>query len=113
MIVHVVLINFRHGIPVDTRWECVRRLRELTTLVPGLTNLRAGLNVTTMERAWDMSMTAEFAALDEMTAYSTHPAHVDVQHFIDSYAADVIRIDFDPDSPPPVRGKSALTKAIS
>jgi hypothetical protein len=102
MIVHVVLINFRYGIPADTRWECVRRLRELATLVPGLTNLRVGLNVTTMDHAWDMSLTAEFAALEEITAYSTHPAHVDAQHFVDDYAADVIRIDFDPDSPLPM-----------
>jgi hypothetical protein len=105
MIVHVVLINFRNGIPADTRWECVGRLRELATLVRGLTNLRVGLNVTTMERAWDMSVTAEFAALEDMTAYSTHPAHVDAQHFVDSYAADVIRIDFDPDSRPATPGK--------
>src|ERR1700682_1045087 len=105
MIQHVVLINFRHGIPADTRWECVRRLRELATLVPGLTNLRVGLNATTMERAWDMSVTAEFAALEEMAAYSTHPAHVDAQHFVDDYAVDVIRIDFDPDSPLSLPGK--------
>jgi|ERR1700694_1825740 len=105
MIVHVVLINFRHGIPADTRWECVRRLRELATLVPGLTNLRVGLNVTTKEHAWDMSVTAEFATLEEMTAYGTHPAHLDAQQFIDGYASGVIRIDFDPDSPLPVRGK--------
>jgi hypothetical protein len=105
MIQHVVLINFRHGIPAETRWECVRRLREVATLVPGLTNLRVGLNVTTMERAWDMSVTAEFANLGDMTAYSAHPAHLDAQHFVDDYAADVIRIDFDPDSPLPVPRK--------
>jgi hypothetical protein len=105
MIVHVVLINFRHGILADTRWECVRRLRELATLVPGLTNLRVGLNVTTLDHAWDMSLTAEFAALEEMTAYSAHPAHADAQHFVDDYAADVIRIDFDPDSPLPAPRK--------
>jgi hypothetical protein len=46
-----------------------------------------------------MSITAEFADLKEMTAYSAHPAHVDAQHFVDSYAADVTRIDFDPDTP--------------
>jgi hypothetical protein len=105
MIQHVVLINFRHGIPAETRWECVRRLREVATLVPGLTNLRVGLNVTTMERTWDMSVTAEFANLGDMTAYSAHPAHLDAQHFVDDYAADVIRIDFDPDSPLPVPRK--------
>ena len=105
MIQHVVLINFRHGIPSDTRCECARRLRELATLVPGLTNLRVGLNATTMERAWDMSVTAEFATLEEMTAYGTHPAHVDAQHFVDDYAVDVIRIDFDPDSPLSLPGK--------
>jgi hypothetical protein len=105
MIQHVVLINFRHGIPADTRWECVRRLRELATLVPGLTKLRVGLNVTTMERAGDMSITAEFAALEEMVAYGSHPAHVEAQHFVDGYAADVVRIDFEPDSPLPVPRK--------
>jgi hypothetical protein len=99
MIQHVVLINFRHGIPQGTRWECVRRLRELPTLVPGLTNFRVGLNVTTKEHAWDMSVTAEFPTLEEVTAYSTHPAHLDAQRFVDSYAADLTRIDFDPDSP--------------
>jgi hypothetical protein len=106
MIVHVVLINFRHGIPADVRCECVRRLRELAILVPGLTNFRVGLNVTTMDGAWDMSVTAEFTALEEMTAYSAHPAHVDAQRFVDGYAADLIRIDFDPDSPLTVAGKT-------
>jgi hypothetical protein len=106
MIQHVVLINFRHGIPAETRCECVRRLRELATLVPGLNNLRVGLNVTTIDRAWDMSITAEFATLEEVTAYSTHPAHVDAQQFVDGYAADVTRIDFDPDGPLAVVGKT-------
>jgi hypothetical protein len=105
VIQHVVLINFRHGIPAETRWECVCRLRELATLVPGLTNFRVGLNMTTMDRAWDMSVTAEFVSLEEMTAYSTHPAHVRAQQFVDSYAADLIRIDFDPDSPLAAPGK--------
>jgi hypothetical protein len=45
MIQHVVLINFRHGIPADTRWECVRRLRELATLVPGLTGIFLGASL--------------------------------------------------------------------
>jgi hypothetical protein len=106
MIQHVVVINFRHGIPADTRCECVRRLRELATLVPGVTNLRVGLNATTLDRSWDMSLTAEFATLEDMTAYGTHPAHLDAQHFVDSYTADVIAIDFDPDGPLAAVGKT-------
>jgi hypothetical protein len=99
VIAHVVLINFRHVIPSDTRWESVRRLRERATHVPGLTNFRVGMNATTAEHAWDLSVTADFEGLDEMTAYSTHPAHLDAQHFVDNYAVEVVRIDFDPDSP--------------
>jgi hypothetical protein len=40
-----------------------------------------------------------------MVAYGSHPAHVEAQHFVDGYAADVVRIDFEPDSPLPVPRK--------
>jgi hypothetical protein len=69
MIQHVVLINFRHGVPESVRHQCLMGLRELASLVPGLTNWRVGLNMTTAQRAWDMSVTGEFATLDDVAAY--------------------------------------------
>ncbi|BBX95294.1 Dabb family protein [Mycobacterium lacus] len=99
MIQHVVLINFRHGVPEATRRECVARLRELATLVPGLSNWRVGTNLTTMTRAWDMSLIGEFASLADVAAYRDHPAHRDAQQFVDAYAAETIGIDFDPEIP--------------
>ena len=68
MIQHVVLVNFRHGVPESMRHECVMRLRELAGLVPDMKNWRVGLNMTTVLRAWDMSVTGEFATLDDVAA---------------------------------------------
>jgi Stress responsive A/B Barrel Domain len=96
MIQHVVLVNFRHGVPESMRQQCVVRLRELAWLVPGLTNWRVGLNMTTMMRAWDMSVTGEFATLDDVAAYRAHPAHQEAQRFVDGFAAETIGVDFDP-----------------
>jgi hypothetical protein len=50
MIQHVVLVNFRHGVPESMRHECVMRLRELAGLVPDMKNWRVGLNMTTVLR---------------------------------------------------------------
>jgi hypothetical protein len=41
MIRHVVMINFRHGVPESARHLCVATLRELANLVPGLANWRS------------------------------------------------------------------------
>ncbi|BBX74464.1 Dabb family protein [Mycobacterium shinjukuense] len=99
MIQHVVLINFRHGVPETTRQQCVARLRELANLIPGLSNWRVGTNLTTMTRAWDLALVGEFDTLDDMTAYRDHPAHRDAQEFVDAYAAETIGVDFDPVTP--------------
>ena len=99
MIQHVVLINFRHGVPESVRHKCVMRLRELASLVPGLTNWRVGLNMTIAQRACDMSVTGEFATLDDVAAYRAHPAHRDAQQFVDGYAAETIGVDFDSATP--------------
>jgi hypothetical protein len=99
MIQHVVMINFRLGVPESARRRCVTRLRELVDLVPGLANWRVGTNLTAMTRAWDMALTGEFATLEDMLAYRAHPAHLDAQKFVDTYAADTISVDFDPTGP--------------
>jgi hypothetical protein len=97
MIQHVVLVNFRHGVPESMRHECVMRLRELAGLVPDMKNWRVGLNMTTVLRAWDMSVTGEFATLDDVAAYRAHPAHEDAQRFLDGFAAETISVDFEAD----------------
>jgi hypothetical protein len=98
MIQHVVLINFRHGVPEHTRHECADRLRALAELVPGLGNWRVGANRSTLARAWDLGVTGEFASIEDMLAYRAHPAHRAAQAFVDDYAADTVGIDFDPHS---------------
>ncbi|MGW4241703.1 Dabb family protein [Nocardia sp. NPDC004722] len=96
MIQHVVLINFRHGVPQNTRAECVRRLRELETLVPGLRRWRVGDNLSSLARAWDVALTGEFDRLEDVFAYRAHPAHRAAQDFVDAHAAETVGVDFDP-----------------
>lgn len=96
MIQHVVLVNFRTGVPHDVRQECARRLRDLEHTVPGLKAWRVGLNVTTADRAWDMGLTAEFENLEQVAAYRNHGSHRAAQHFVDQYAEQTIGVDFDP-----------------
>lgn len=96
MIQHVVLVNFRPDTPTDTRHECVRRLRELAELVPGLNEWRVGLNLTDLNRSWDMALTGQFESLDDVFAYRAHPAHRKAQKFVDENAAETVGVDFDP-----------------
>jgi hypothetical protein len=96
MIQHVVLINFRHGVTEEQRQECVRRLRRLSGVVPGLRTWRVGCNVAPLERAWDLGLTAEFDDVDAVLAYRAHPAHLEAEAFVDACAEETVGIDFDP-----------------
>lgn len=98
MIQHVVLVNFRTGVPQEDRSRCVHELRTLQERVPGLRAWRVGLNRTVMDRAWDLGLTGEFDSVDAMLAYRAHPQHVEVQHLVDSLAAETIGVDFDPEA---------------
>lgn len=66
------------GTPEERRELAVRfadALMELPAMIPELKSMKTGLNVNPNE-TFDVILTAEADSLEDIAAYSAHPAHV-------------------------------------
>lgn len=49
-------------------------LNKLPAIIPELISIRTGININPAEN-WDVALIAEAASLEDIAAYSAHPAH--------------------------------------
>ncbi|MDE6288450.1 MAG: Dabb family protein [Muribaculaceae bacterium] len=77
MIKHTVTFKLK-GTPEERREAATRfaaALDALPAVIPQLLSIETGVNINPAE-SWDVTLTATAATLDDVAAYSAHPAHL-------------------------------------
>lgn len=70
-------------------------LMELPAIIPQLSSMQTGLNVNPKED-YDVILTAEADTLDDIAAYSAHPAHLACVEIIKGHIASRACVDWQP-----------------
>ena len=70
-------------------------LMELPAIIPQLSSMQTGLNVNPKED-YDVILTAEADTLDDIAAYSSHPAHLACVEIIKGHIASRACVDWQP-----------------
>lgn len=95
MIKHVV--TFRLSGSADVKREVAARFCEalngLPSLIPELVSMETGVNVNPAED-WDVCLIATARSLEDVAAYSAHPAHRQAVEIIAPYKAARACVDF-------------------
>lgn len=95
MVKHVVTFKFK-GTP-EERKEVSRKFMEALIQLPDeieqLISMEVGINENPAE-SWDLVLTATAASLEDVAAYSAHPAHVEAVKIIAGYKEDRACVDY-------------------
>lgn len=95
MIKHVVSFKFK-GSP-EERKEVARKFADALLALPAqidqLKAMEVGINENPAE-TWDLVLTAAADSLEDVAAYSAHPAHVDAVKIIAPFKEDRACIDY-------------------
>jgi len=96
MLVHVVLMRLRPGIPESARGELARRVADLAESVAGPDACVVGPNVTEepLSQGFDFGFVLRFAGHAQLDAYHTNPAHLPISLVIRDLARTVLVFDF-------------------
>jgi hypothetical protein len=96
MLVHVVLMRLRPGVPGAALGELARRVSDLADSVSGPNSCVVGPNVTEepLAQEFDFGFVLRFAGHAELDAYHVNPAHLPVSLVIQDLARTVLVFDF-------------------
>jgi hypothetical protein len=96
MICHVVLYRLKGGVTQQQRDQLVRDARQRLAKLPGLRNLRVGLNLAPADGSFDIGMYMEFADAAALQRYRVDPQHQAFVHeCVDPVVANTERFDFE------------------
>lgn len=75
---HIVMFRFRDDVPADLRRTAREAFKQgiesLPATIPFIRSVHVGFNINESEK-WDICLNSTFDNLDDVKAYSTHPAH--------------------------------------
>lgn len=95
MVKHVVTFKFKGS--SEERAEVARRFAEALIALPDqieeLKSIEVGININPKE-TWDLVLTATADSLDDVAAYSAHPAHVAAVQIIAPFKEDRACVDY-------------------
>ena len=98
MIRHIVMWRMKPGGDGSSKEERAQemktRLEALPPQIPVVRRLEVGVNISPSERASDVVLSVEFDSLEELAAYSAHPAHQEVVTFIRGIAGETRVVDY-------------------
>ena len=95
MVMHIVMFKFREGTAETEIAEVKAQIEGLVELVPGLQNMKVGLNFAQEERAMDMVLISHFKNREDLDFYASHPEHRKVVDFIKTVAEYTKVVDFE------------------
>ena len=87
MVQHIVMFKFRDDVPTDLR-------ETAPTTIPFIRSVHVGFNINAAEK-WDICLTSSFDNLDDVKAYSTHPAHKAIASELMKHIAERACVDFE------------------
>ncbi|WP_324291737.1 Dabb family protein [Cupriavidus sp. D39] len=97
MIKHIVMWNLRGTTP-DEKADSVRRVRAafdgLQALIPGLTALEIGVDVSGIDYACDVVLYSEFESREALDSYAIHPEHLRVKRELADLRITRYQVDY-------------------
>lgn len=98
MVQHIVMFKFRDDVLTDLRETAQQAFKEgiegLPTTIPFIRNVHVGFNINAAEK-WDICLTSSFDNLDDVKAYSAHPAHKAIASELMKHIAERACVDFE------------------
>lgn len=95
MVKHVVTFKLKGS--QEERSEIAKKFKQalesLPGIIPELKSIEVGININPAE-AWDICLIACADSLEDIAAYSKHPAHVDAVKIIAPHKEDRACVDF-------------------
>ena len=78
MIKHIVIWTMRDEVSAEQKAEMKDRLEALKGVVPELLDIEVGMD----DANGSMSLTSEFASVEDLGTYQAHPAHQEVVRIV-------------------------------
>ena len=94
MIVHIVIFRFKEENRDANIKEVVNRLNALVELIPALKSMEVGVDFSSTERAFDLSLYSKFDTKEALGEYAVHPAHLSVVELIKSVTLESKVVDY-------------------
>lgn len=95
---HIVMFKFRDDVSADVR-QAVREafkkgIEALPATIPFIRSVHVGFNANPAEK-WDICLDSSFDSLDDVKAYSVHPAHKAVASELMKHIGERACVDFE------------------
>jgi hypothetical protein len=94
MIRHAVLFRFKPDFPPADRQAWIDGLNRMDGNIPGLLRLTHGPDVMGSERSFDYAIVADFASVDDVAVYNTHPLHEPLKKYSFPNSEQILSVDF-------------------
>ncbi len=94
MITHIILLKLN-----DSNAEAVDNMKNKLLGMKGqieyLKDLSVGVDFAHGGVSYDVAMIAQFDSKEDLNAYLTHPAHIEVGKYVEAVQAKVAAVDFE------------------
>lgn len=98
MVKHIVMFRFRDDVSEDERRAAREAFKQgieaLPAVIPFIRDVYVGFNTNPAEQ-WDICLESAFDSLDDVRAYSTHPAHKAVAVALMQHIAQRACVDYE------------------
>lgn len=95
---HIVMFKFREDVPADVRKTAREAFKQgieaLPNVIPFIRNVHVGFNINENEK-WAICLDSAFDNLDDVKAYSIHPAHKAVAGELMKHIGERACVDFE------------------
>jgi Stress responsive A/B Barrel Domain len=82
MVVHIVMFAFKDQNKTENILKVKEMLEALPKKIDQLLMMEVGIDFSSSERAFDMSLYSTFNTKEDLNVYAIHPAHLEVVAFI-------------------------------
>jgi len=98
MVKHIVLFRLKEGLPAEEKRRVAltfkQKIEQLPAVISFIVKVEVGININADEK-WDIALYSEFESLDDVKAYSAHPAHVAAAGCLAGYKEDRACVDYE------------------
>ncbi len=95
---HIVMFKFRDDVSADVRKAAREAFKKgieaLPATIPFIQQVHVGFNTNPAEK-WDICLDSAFDSLDDVKAYSVHPAHKAVASELMKHIGERACVDFE------------------
>lgn len=96
MIEHIVLIQTSTITSEQQKQELIKMTMSLRKIIPGIVDIRQGINFSTRNKGYDIGLTVRFKDRESLENYQAHPAHQEVVSYLKEIGVeDSIVVDFE------------------